>query len=130
MSKLDALAELDTGEHPIFTAPWQARAFAIAVALSEDEAYEWKTFQERLVAMIDRESGPTVPSDREEGEDVYYNQWLMALEELLVSDGYIEPGELVSRTNEFAAGDRDASEWVSGEHSHDHEHPHDHSHSH
>ena len=121
------LPALDDGETPAFHAPWQARAFAIAVALSEDGRYDWDAFQERLVAEIDRTDGPARPADGAASEDVYYRQWLAALERLLVADRLLDPGELTDRAHEFAAGDRDASEWVEGEHDHDHNgHEHDH----
>ena len=36
-----------------FDAPWQARAFAIAIALGEAGTYDWQTFQERLIERIE-----------------------------------------------------------------------------
>ena len=135
-SPTSGLAALEGEETPTFDAPWQARAFAIAVALSADGTYEWDTFQDRLAAEIERADGAAVPADREASEADYYHRWLAALERLLVSDGVLEPGALTERAREFAVGDRDASEWVEGEHDHDHDaeepdrtaHDHDHSH--
>ena len=128
------LAALEGEETPTFDAPWQARAFAIAVALSADGAYEWDAFQDRLAAEIERADGSTVPADRAASEADYYRRWLAALERLLVSDGVLEPGALTERTREFAVGDRDASEWIEGEHDHDPgtdgSDAHDHSHAH
>ncbi|SDK74214.1 nitrile hydratase accessory protein [Natronorubrum texcoconense] len=129
------LAALEGEETPTFDAPWQARAFAIAVALSADGAYEWDAFQDRLAAEIEQADDSAVPADRTASEADYYRRWLAALERLLVSDGVLESGTLTERTREFAVGDRDASEWVEGEHDHDHgaagsdahDHGHDHS---
>ncbi|WP_440764981.1 nitrile hydratase accessory protein [Natronorubrum sp. DTA7] len=115
------LATLEGEETPTFDAPWQARAFAIAVALSADGAYEWDTFQERLAAEIERADGSDRPADRAAAEAKYYHRWLVALERLLVSDGVLESGALTERAREFTAGERDASEWVEGEHDHDHD---------
>ena len=123
------LAALEDEATPAFHAPWQARAFAVAVALSEDGTYDWEAFQERLVAEIERDDGPAVPDDGAAAEDGYYRRWLAALERLLVEDGVLESGELTDRAREFADGDRDASEWVEGEHDHGtHDHSHDHDH--
>jgi nitrile hydratase accessory protein len=122
-SRLDALVA-EGGTNPVFRAPWQARAFAVAVALSEAGAYEWSTFQERLAAEIERSEGPAVPADGETSEETYYRQWIAALERLLLADGVLADDELTERVREFDAGERDASEWVAGERNHDHSHPH------
>ena len=97
---------------PTFEAPWQARAFALAVALTDEheaDAPSWDEFQSRLVAEVD--------ADREEGdpETVYYRQWLAALERLLVERNVLEPGELLARIDAFEVGDRDAHEFVEGD---------------
>lgn len=124
------LPGLNVKDRPVFDAPWQARAFAVAVALSGDDTYEWSTFQERLVAEIDRRAGPEVPADATASEEIYYRQWLAALERLLVADGVIDPGELDERATDFADGERDASEWVDGDRDHEHAHGLGHSHTH
>ena len=97
---------------PTFEAPWQARAFALAVALTDEgetETLTWEEFQSRLVAEVD--------ADREDGdpETVYYRQWLAALERLLVERDVLDPGELAARIDAFDAGDRNAHEFVEGD---------------
>lgn len=97
-----------------FDAPWQARAFGLVVAFTEEHGIEWSRFQSRLVETIDNDEA-----------DMYYEQWLTAAERLLVEEGAVDPETLAARTAEFAAGDRDASEFVEGwdghgGHSHDH----------
>ncbi|MFU8867298.1 nitrile hydratase accessory protein [Natronococcus sp.] len=101
-----------------FRTPWQARAFAIAVALSADGTYEWGTFQERLAEEIERADESAVPADEEASEAAYYRRWLAALERLLLADGVLENAELAERTLEFAEGERDASEWIDGAREH------------
>jgi nitrile hydratase accessory protein len=54
-----------------FEAPWEGRAFAMAVALVRDRALSWDDFRSRLVAAI--EDDPDRP---------YYESWLVALEGL------------------------------------------------
>lgn len=112
-------------DEPAFEAPWQARAFAIALSLTDrgEGELSWDDFQGRLVEEIDRDG------DAVEGtETVYYEQWLRALERLLVDEGLIEADELADRAAAFEAGERDASEFVVGDHGHDHSHGHDHDH--
>ncbi len=111
------LARREDEDGPTFEEPWQARAFGIAVALHDDGAgFEWPAFQERLIEEVQRED-PGV-ADAEALEGVYYEQWLAALERLLVEDGVIESGELEGRAAEFAAGERTAEEFVEGERGH------------
>ena len=114
-------------DEPAFEEPWQARAFAVAVQLTErgEGDLPWESFQQRLVEEVEADG-----EDVEATEGVYYEQWLRALERLLVEEGFVDEEELAERAGEFEAGDRDASEFVIGEHGHDHEHPHDHGHSH
>jgi nitrile hydratase accessory protein len=93
---------------PTFDAPWQARAFAIAVAITDESAADglrWAEFQDRLVDEI----------DADDGEAAYYRQWLAALERLLIERDLLDPGDLVERVAAFEAGDRDAHEFVEGD---------------
>ena len=88
-----------------------------AGALHDDgEGFEWSSFQRRLIEEVQAERPEA--SDSEALEGVYYEQWLAALERLLVDDGVIDPGELEDRASEFAAGDRTAEEFVDGEREH------------
>jgi nitrile hydratase alpha subunit/nitrile hydratase accessory protein len=109
-------------KEPTFHAPWQARAFAVSVALT-DELYPWEAFQSNLVDAIDRDVGTST-----ETEERYYEQWLEALERLFVERGHVTPSDLVSRAGEFESGDRTAEEWVEGHHGHEHGEGHDHTH--
>ena len=109
---------------PTFDAPWQARAFALAVALTDESdagTLSWDEFQSRLVEEVD--------ADREDGdpEAVYYRQWLAALERALVDRGVLDPGEFAARIDAFDDGDRDAHEFVEGDpHAHADRLPEDH----
>ena len=111
------LARREDGDGPTFEEPWQARAFGVAVALYDDGAgFEWSAFQERLIEEVQGED--PAATDAEALEGVYYEQWLAALERLLVEDGVLDPGELEGRATEFAAGERTAEEFVAGEREH------------
>lgn len=71
-----ALPRDDLG--PVFSAPWQARAFAIVVALAQDGRFEWPEFQSRLIVRIGQGDGDPAH---------YYEHWLAAAEDLLAAKG-------------------------------------------
>jgi nitrile hydratase accessory protein len=62
----------DNGEL-VFEAPWQARALAIAVALTERLNLPWDTFRHRLMTAI-----------AEDPHRPYYDSWVEALESLVI----------------------------------------------
>lgn len=80
----------------VFEAPWQGRAFGMAVALSDRGAFEWDDFREKLVAEI-----------RHAGGADYYQSWTLALSELLLERGILTEGELARRQAEFESQARD-----------------------
>ena len=102
-------------ETPTFEAPWQARAFALAIALTDEDDLPWLEFQTRLVEEVDA----SPPDEGDDPESVYYRQWLAALERLLVERDLLDSGELRERVADFESGDRDAREFGEGD-------PHDH----
>jgi nitrile hydratase accessory protein len=69
-------------DSPTFEEPWQAKAFAIAVALHERGFYTWQEWSETLGARI-----------ATAGEADYYGEWLAALEELLTEKGVTTAAE-------------------------------------
>ncbi|MFB6161104.1 MAG: nitrile hydratase accessory protein [Haloferacaceae archaeon] len=98
---------------PAFEAPWQARVFGLAVALHREQAlYDWEAFQARLIDEVDATDAATMQAAVEE---TYYEQWLAAFERLLADLDVVDPDELADRAADFAAGDRDASEFVDGD---------------
>jgi nitrile hydratase accessory protein len=116
---------VDLDREPTFRAPWQARAFAVAVALADD-AYDWDAFQGRLVAETERAAAVDDPGeggpggDPDAAESAYYERWLSALEATLVDRGLLVPETLRARAAEFEAGDRTAEEFVEGDRHHTH----------
>lgn len=79
-----------------FDAPWQARAFGIAVALNECGVYDWGEFHRRLAAAIAADGVG-------DAADEYYDRWLDALERLLAERGILTPDEIEARAAEHAA---------------------------
>ncbi len=85
---------------PLFTAPWESRAFAIAVVLNEGGAYDWIDFQQRLADEI-----AAAPPDTE--GTVYYERWLNSLESLLLDYDMVTQTELDARTAAYKSGEID-----------------------
>ena len=79
----------------VFAAPWEGRAFGLAVVLSEKGAYEWNDFRTSLVDEIGRADGP------------YYESWLAALERLLLARGAVTSDEIETRAHEYLGLERD-----------------------
>lgn len=79
----------------VFRAPWEGRAFGMAVALSEKGEYPWDDFRSSLMEAI-RTGGPD-----------YYESWLEALQALLDRTGVLTPAEVAARAAEYAGLERD-----------------------
>ena len=73
----------------VFQAPWEGRAFGMAVALRDRGVYRWDEFRDLLVKRI---AG---------GSTAYYESWLGAFEDVLLSRGLIGPTEVSARAREF-----------------------------
>ncbi len=81
----------------VFGAPWEGRVFGMAVALSENRAFAWDEFRNRLVAEI------AAAEEHGDGSG-YYERWLASFERLLLETGVLATDELDARTAEFTAG--------------------------
>jgi nitrile hydratase accessory protein len=79
----------------VFAAPWEGRAFGLAVVLSEKGTYAWNDFRVRLVEQIGG------------GEHAYYESWLNALEAQLLAGGLVTAEEVEKRAQEYVALERD-----------------------
>jgi nitrile hydratase accessory protein len=66
-----------TPEEPVFAAPWEARTFALTLALHERGLFTWEEWTSALGRTVDRDDG------------TYYEHWLAALEELVVVLGLV-----------------------------------------
>ncbi|HUC11863.1 MAG TPA: nitrile hydratase accessory protein [Stellaceae bacterium] len=72
---------------PVFNAPWEAQAFAMAVALHERGLFTWPEWAAILAAEIKRAQAA---GDPDTGE-TYYHHWLAALEQLVAAKGAADP---------------------------------------
>lgn len=98
-AELDDLPLLPRDEAgPVFRAPWEAQAFAMAVKLHEAGCFAWSEWASRLAAEI-AEAGAR--GDPDIG-DTYYEHWLRALERLVTEKGLVADGALARRKAEWA----------------------------
>lgn len=79
----------------VFEAPWEGRAFGLAVALHAKGAYRWDEFRDRLIDRIGQAPAP------------YYESWLAAFESLVLAGGLVDPDELQARVAEYRELRRD-----------------------
>ena len=84
LDQLVEAARLDP-DH-VFSAPWEARAFAIALQLSQSGHFTWDEFRDHLIAEV-RASDRIRARDGTSDHGEYYDHFLQALEKLLDEKG-------------------------------------------
>lgn len=77
----------------VFKAPWEAQAFAMAVALHARGAFTWPEWADAFAEVI-REA--RLRGDPDTGED-YYAHWLTALERIVARRGLVTAERLAQR---------------------------------
>jgi nitrile hydratase accessory protein len=77
-------------EGPVFREPWEAQAFAMALALYDKGLFTWSEWAQTLAAEIKRAQAA---GDPDTGE-TYYLHWLTALERLVAEKGVASPHTL------------------------------------
>lgn len=75
---------------PVFREPWEARAFAMAVALHERGLFTWTEWAAALAQQIKRAQSE---GDPDTGE-TYYLHWLKTLESLVAAKQVTSPDVL------------------------------------
>jgi nitrile hydratase accessory protein len=88
---------------PVFRAPWEAQAFAMAVRLHEAGCFSWPEWAEALAQEIRR------ARDRGDPDlgDTYYEHWLAALERIVAAKGLVGPEELARRKGAWETAARE-----------------------
>ncbi len=94
------MAEIDDLEGPdspprrngeiVFEAPWQRRVFGITVALCRSQALAWDGFRRQLIRRIAGHA-----------ELPYWQNWALALEDVLAQASMVTPCELDGRQHEM-----------------------------
>lgn len=75
----------------VFAAPWESRAFGMAVTLGEQGRFTWEEFRAHLVREI--AAAPDRP---------YYESWLAALESVLAAAGTVRADDVDARVAALA----------------------------
>ncbi len=83
--------------HPVFSAPWQAHAFALTAKLHEQEHFSWNEWSNALADAVANSSATDQPAD----SAAYYRDWLEALEKLLTDKNIVSLNELIARQKEL-----------------------------
>jgi nitrile hydratase accessory protein len=83
---------------PVFSEPWQAQAFALAVKLSEQRQFTWTEWASALAEEL------KAAADRGEPDDgsSYYHHWLAALERMVTTKGLSDPAMLQACKEDWA----------------------------
>ena len=77
-------------DEPVFGAPWQAQAFAMVLQLHRRGLFTWREWADALASEI----AATPPAHGRDPADLYWQQWLAALEQLVAAKGAGSMGEL------------------------------------
>lgn len=77
-------------DDPVFNAPWEAQAFAMAVSLEAKGLFTWTEWAEALGREI-----------KAQGERSYYECWLAALEKLVEEKRLMSTAERLTRIDEW-----------------------------
>src|ERR1700747_2947347 len=75
---------------PVFCAPWEAHAFAMALALHEKGLFAWTEWSAMLGEEIKKAQAA---GDPDTGE-TYYHHWLATLERMVAAKGVADPAML------------------------------------
>ncbi len=78
---------------PVFAAPWQAQAFAMALTLQQRGLFTWAEWAEMLGAARAHAATEGAPDTSE----TYYQDWLATLEQMVTAKGLADAAAL-SRT--------------------------------
>ena len=75
---------------PVFDAPWQAQAFAMALTLQQRGMFTWTDWAEMLGAARARAAAEGAPDTGES----YYRDWLATLERMVTARGLADAAAL------------------------------------
>jgi nitrile hydratase accessory protein len=75
---------------PVFSAPWEAQAFAMTLMLYERGLFTWPEWAQALAKQVAKAQAAGDP----DLGDTYYRHWLAALEAIVAEKGAASPVEL------------------------------------
>ena len=99
--QLELIGELDQiprdQDGPVFNAPWEASAFALAVRLSQEGHFAWPEW----VAVLTEEIASAQRGGDTDLGDTYYQHWVAALERLCSEKALVGHAEMDRRKEEW-----------------------------
>jgi len=105
----------DNGEL-VFAAPWESRAFGLALALHDAGRMDWEDFRQSLIGEI-----AAWEAAHPSGEGwSYYECWLRSLERVVSAEGLVGAGDLRARQAQLAARPAGHDHGEAGSHGHEH----------
>ncbi len=78
---------------PVFSAPWEAQAFAMTLRLHEQGAFSWSEWAQTLSGVIREAQAAGDPDDG----STYYTHWLTALERIIAAKQLVPAEHLATR---------------------------------
>jgi len=109
----------DNGEL-VFGAPWESKAFGLALALTDAGLIDWEDFRQALIGEI----GAWEAAHPTGAGWSYYDCWLRSLERVANAKGLVETGAVAARAAQLAAlppgHDHDAHDGHGGRDGHTH----------
>jgi nitrile hydratase accessory protein len=94
----DTLRVPHNSDGPVFSAPWEAEAFALAVSLNERGVFTWSEWAQILGDEIKKAQAA---GDPDTGE-TYYHHWLATLERVLAEKGLTDAAQLARARDAWA----------------------------
>ena len=89
-------------KNPVFNAPWEAQAFAMALSLHERGIFTWSEWSRALARELADAAARGEPDDGTH----YYEHWLAALERLVAEKKVVAEDELEQRVDDWDAAAR------------------------
>jgi nitrile hydratase accessory protein len=90
LGRNDELSIPRNEEGPVFREPWEAQAFALALALNQRGLFSWKEWAATLGEEIKKAQAA---GDPDTGE-TYYRHWLATLERIVAAKGLADAATL------------------------------------
>jgi nitrile hydratase accessory protein len=104
----------EDAKEPVFSAPWQARAFALGLSLQRRGVFsprEWAAALGRAIVALPGEPG-------DDPTTLYWRQWLAALEQLSAEKAALPAAEQAARLAALTTAEAKAEQ--TDEHDHEH----------
>src|ERR1022692_321675 len=102
----ELLSGTSLADKATFSAPWEARAFAMALKMSESGLFTWDEFRAHLIEEIGHADKVRAHGWVEPG-DGYYTYFLRALEKLLLEKALVDSAALEAAMREISNAHHD-----------------------